>query len=216
MTGASSLGPTKTIRILLCDDHPVVRSGLEAMLLSQPDFWLVGQAENGVEAVTLAWRLRPDVALMDLKMPEMDGVTAIARIKEQSPATAVLVLTSYDSDSDVERALSAGALDALNKDAPRGEIFEAIRRIAAGLAPRSCTVTAPTPAPARRRAAGELTDRELDVLRLVSEGLSNPRVADTLWISEQTVKDHLRNIFKKLGVHDRTAAATTAQRRGLL
>ncbi|MCG8349270.1 MAG: response regulator transcription factor [Chloroflexales bacterium] len=210
------------IRLLIADDHPVVRAGLSGMLGAQPDFEILGEAANGAEAVTLAAQLRPDVVLMDLRMPELDGVAAIKRIVEQCTGVAVLVLTTYDSDTDILPAIEAGATGYLLKDAPREELFRAIRAAAQGqsvLAPSVAARlmgrvrTAGRPAPS---AAEPLSAREIEVLSLVARGASNKQIARTLHISEATVKTHLIHIFGKLGVADRTAAVTTALERGVL
>ena len=206
----------KRIRILIADDHPVVRAGLQGMLASQPDFELVGEAATGKEAVTLAAQLRPDVVLMDLRMAEMDGAAATAQIQTQQPKTPVLVLTTYDTNADILRAIDAGATGYLLKDTPRDELFAAIRSVAQGKA-----VLAPTVATRllrqRQTPAGEaLSARELEVLSLVARGASNKEIARSLHLSEATVKSHLIHLFGKLGVTDRTAAVTVALERGLL
>jgi DNA-binding NarL/FixJ family response regulator len=206
----------KRIRVLIADDHPVVRAGLQGMFASQPDFELVGEAANGKEAVMLASQLHPDVVLMDLRMAEMDGALATAEIQTQQPKTPVLVLTTYDSNADILRAIEAGATGYLLKDTPRDELFAAIRSVAQGKA-----VLAPTVATRllrqRQVAAGEtLSARELEVLSLVAKGASNKEIARSLHLSEATVKSHLIHLFGKLGVSDRTAAVTVAIERGLL
>lgn len=206
----------KRIRVLIADDHPVVRAGLQGMLASQPDFELVGEAATGKEAVTLAAQLRPDVVLMDLRMAEMDGAAATAQIQTQQPKTPVLVLTTYDTNADILRAIDAGATGYLLKDTPRDELFAAIRSVAQGKA-----VLAPTAATRllrqRQTPAGEaLSARELEVLSLVARGASNKEIARSLHLSEATVKSHLIHLFGKLGVTDRTAAVTVALERGLL
>jgi DNA-binding NarL/FixJ family response regulator len=206
----------KSIRILIADDHPVVRAGLQGMLTSQPDFELVGEAASGTEAVTLSAHLHPDVVLMDLRMAEMDGAVATAHIQSQQPGTAVLILTTYDTNSDILRAIEAGATGYLLKDTPRDELFAAIRSVAQGKA-----VLAPTVATRllrqRKTLAGEvLSARELEVLSLVARGASNREVARSLYLSEATVKSHLIHLFGKLGVTDRTAAVTVALQHGLL
>lgn len=206
----------KRIRVLIADDHPVVRAGLQGMLASQPDFELVGEAATGKEAVTLAAQLLPDVVLMDLRMAEMDGAAATAQIQTQQPKTPVLVLTTYDTNADILRAIDAGATGYLLKDTPRDELFAAIRSVAQGKA-----VLAPTVATRllrqRQTPAGEaLSARELEVLSLVARGASNKEIARSLHLSEATVKSHLIHLFGKLGVTDRTAAVTVALERGLL
>lgn len=207
---------TRSIRIVLADDHPVVREGLRGMLAGQEDFDVVGEAENGSQAILLAEQLQPDVILMDLRMQGMDGVAAIKGLRARGLATHVLVVTTYDSDADIVRAVEAGAIGYLLKDAPRQELFRAVRAAAGG-------ETVLTPAVASRllgrmRAPAEetLTERELDVLRLVAGGASNGQIGRALHISEATVKTHLVHIFTKLDVSDRTAAVTAALARGIL
>jgi DNA-binding NarL/FixJ family response regulator len=204
------------IRILIADDHPVVRDGLRGMLASEADFEVVGEAASGAEAVLLTERERPDVVLMDLQMPGVDGATATAEIAERFPGTRVLVLTTYDTDADILRAVEAGATGYLLKDAPRERLFPAIRSAARGE-----TVLAPTVATRlvnRMRVPAEeaLTSREIEVLELVARGASNADVAASLFISEATVKTHLLHIFGKLGVDDRTAAVVSALERGII
>lgn len=206
----------KRIRILIADDHPVVRAGLQGMLTSQSDFELVGEAATGNEAVTLSAHLHPDVILMDLRMAEMDGAAATAYIQTQQPGTPVLILTTYDTNADILRAIEAGATGYLLKDTPREDLFAAIRSVAQGKA-----VLAPSVATRllrqRQTLAGEaLSARELEVLSLVARGASNKEIARSLYLSEATVKSHLIHLFGKLGVTDRTAAVTVALQHGLL
>jgi DNA-binding NarL/FixJ family response regulator len=185
-------------------------------LASQPDFELVGEAATGKEAVMLAAQLHPDVVLMDLRMAEMDGAEATAQIQTQQPKTPVLVLTTYDTNSDILRAIEAGATGYLLKDTPRDELFAAIRSVAQGKAVLTPTV-ATRLLRQRQTPAGEaLSARELEVLSLVSRGASNKEIAHSLHLSEATVKSHLIHLFGKLGVTDRTAAVTVALKRGLL
>jgi DNA-binding NarL/FixJ family response regulator len=205
-----------TIRVLIADDHPVVRDGLRGMLASEADFEVVGEATSGAEAVALTERERPDVVLMDLQMPGVDGATATAEIAARFPETRVLVLTTYDTDADILRAVEAGATGYLLKDAPRERLFPAIRSAARGE-----TVLAPAVATRlvhRMRVPAEeaLTGREIEVLELVARGSSNADVAARLFISEATVKTHLLHIFGKLGVDDRTAAVVSAMERGII
>ena len=205
-----------SVRILISDDHPVVRAGLRGMLSGEPDFEVVGEAQNGKEAVTLTGELRPDVVLMDLRMPEMDGVTAIGGITEKHPEVQILVLTTYESDADIIRAVEVGATGFLLKDAPREELFAAIRAAAAGKSPLSPAVAARLMRRIRVPEAEALGVREIDVLELVARGTSNKEIARQLWISETTVKSHMLHIFDKLGVADRTAAVTAALKRGII
>ena len=204
------------IRLVIVDDHPVVRDGLRGMLESQPDFEVVGEGANGEEAVQLANSLKPEVMLMDLRMPLMDGVTALGQIKTSSPAVQVLVLTTYDSDADILPAIEAGAMGYLLKDTSREDLFSAIRATARGESVLSPGVAARIIGHMRAPAEEKLSSRELEVLQLVAEGDSNSQIANRLHISQATVKSHLIHIFDKLGVSDRTAAVTVALRRGIL
>ena len=200
----------KKIRILIADDHPVVREGLAGMLTGQPDFEVVGLAENGDVAVELNNDLSPDVTLMDLQMPGLDGVGAIEAIQARNSPTHILVLTTYDSDADILRAIEAGASGYLLKDTPREELFRAIRATAAGESVLAPTITARLMTRMRAPAEENLSPREIEVLGLVSKGKSNKEVGKALHISTATVKTHLIHIYNKLGVDDRTAAVTTA------
>ncbi|MBN2547761.1 MAG: response regulator transcription factor [Anaerolineales bacterium] len=204
------------IKILIVDDHPVVRDGLRGMLASQPDFQVLGEASDGAEALRLAHELSPDVILMDLRMPVMDGVSATREIKGRLPQVQVLVLTTYDSDMDILPAIEAGATGYLLKDASRDELFQAIRQAAHGQPTLAPTVAQRLMGRMRQPAGEKLSSRELEVLQLVAEGASNSEIAARLHISQATVKSHLINIFNKLGVSDRTAAVTVALQRGIL
>jgi DNA-binding NarL/FixJ family response regulator len=204
------------VRLLIADDHPIVRAGFEGMLAEKPDLEVVGEAGNGEEAVRLADQLRPDVVLMDLRMPEVDGVEAIGRIKEEHPHVHVLVLTTYDSDADILRAIEAGATGYLLKDTPREELFRAIRAAARGEPVLAPSVTARLMQRAKSPSQAALSGREIEVLELVARGRSNRELAKDLHLSEATVKSHLIHIFDKLGVADRTAAVTVALERGIL
>lgn len=204
------------IRVLIVDDHPVVRTGLRGMLAEETRFEVVGEAEDGLRALVAVRNLAPDVALMDLRMPRMDGVATIEAIVAQHVATRVLVLTTYDGDADILRAIGAGATGYLLKDAPREELFRAIEATASGstwLTPQvaSRMVT-------RFRAPGgePLSGRELEVLQLLAKGASNKEIAGALYISEATVKTHLIHVYRKLDVESRTAAVTAAIGRGLI
>lgn len=205
-----------SVRLLITDDHPVVRAGLSGMLSAEPDFEVIGEAGNGKEAVALTSELRPDVVLMDLRMPEMDGVTAISHIKSEHPETQVLVLTTYESDADILRAIETGASGYLLKDAPREELFGAIRTVAQGKSPLAPSVAARLMDRMRGATEESLSTREIEVLELVARGTSNKEIAKQLWVSETTVKSHMLHIFDKLGVTDRTAAVTAALKRGII
>ncbi|MFD3515175.1 response regulator [Streptomyces sp. NPDC058657] len=209
------------ITLLLVDDHPVVRDGLRGMFAASPGFEVLAEADSGPRAVELAQELTPDVVLMDLRMPGGGGVAAIAELTRRRLPSKVLVLTTYDTDSDTLPAIEAGATGYLLKDAPRDELFTAVRAAAAGrtvLSPAVATrlvtqVRNPRPAPAAEAA---LSAREHEVLALVARGTSNREIARTLFISEATVKTHLTHLYAKLGVNDRAAAVSTAHRRGIL
>lgn len=207
---------TDTVRLLVCDDHPVVRSGLRGMLESQPDFEVVAEAVDGKEAVELARHHRPDVVLMDLRMPRMDGVTATERIKAEHHAINVLILTTYKTDADIVRAVAVGAHGFLLKDAPEEQIFGAVRDVARGNSPLAPSVAARLIERLRGDNENVLSAREVEILQLVSKGINNKGIASELWISEATVKSHLNRVFDKLGAVDRTSAVTTALKRGII
>jgi two-component system NarL family response regulator len=201
------------IRILIADDHPVVREGLAAMITRQTDMTVVAEATHGQEAVERFHQQQPDVVLMDLRMPEMDGMEALVAIREQTPEARIIVLTTYDTDEDIYRALRAGARAYLLKDTPREALIETIRAVHAG----HMRVPAEVAAKLAERVSSEaLTGRELDVLHLIVAGKSNREIATQLFISEGTVKTHVNHLLMKLGVSDRTQAATTALKRGLV
>ncbi len=205
-----------TVRVVIVDDHPVVRDGLRGMLAGDEELSVVGEAGNGQDAVGLVARLRPDVVLMDLRMPGCDGVEATARLAAAHPGVRVLVLTTYDSETDVLRAVEAGASGYLLKDAPAHELRRAVRATAAGETVLAPAVAAHLARHSRRRPLEALTARELEVLELVARGATNRDVGRALHVSEATVKSHLLHAFTKLGVNDRTAAVTTALERGLI
>ncbi|HEY7879585.1 MAG TPA: response regulator transcription factor [Streptosporangiaceae bacterium] len=204
------------IRLLIVDDHPVVRDGLSGMFSGDDGFEVIGEAANGAQAVTLACALEPDVILMDLRMPEMDGVAAIAELARRKVAARVLVLTTYDTDSDVVRAVEAGATGYLLKDSPRGDLLRAVRAAARGEAALSPSVATRLLGQVRAPAQEPLSQREFEVLELVARGATNREAAAKLFISEATVKTHLLHIYAKLGVSDRAAAVAEGFQRGLL
>lgn len=205
-----------TIRILIADDHPVVREGLAGILAGQDDFEVVGLAADGNTAVTLHNSLNPDVTLMDLRMPGLDGVGAIEAIKEKRPSANILILTTYDSDADIVRAIEAGATGYLLKDTPREELFRAIRATANGESVLAPAVASRLMTRMRAPAQENLSAREIEVLQLVAKGASNKEIGKTLHISTATVKTHLIHIYNKLGVTDRTSAVTTALEKGII
>ncbi len=204
------------IRILIVDDHPVVRAGVRGMLESQPDFEIVAEAANGREAVEHAVRLRPGMVLMDLRMPEVDGVTAIRVIRKEVPTARIIVLTTYDTDADILLAIEAGATGYLLKDAPREELFRGIRSAVLGKTALAPAIAARLSSRRGDSERAALSSRELEVLQRVASGQSNKEVGTELSISEATVKSHLLHIYQKLGVSDRTAAVTTALDRGII
>jgi DNA-binding NarL/FixJ family response regulator len=205
-----------TIKILITDDHPVVREGLAAMLAGQPDFEVIGLAVDGEAAVTLYPSLQPDVVLMDLQLPRLDGVSAIRAIRNVDSDANILVLTTYDSDADIVRAIEAGATGYLLKDTPREELFRAIRAAAVGDSVLAPTVATRVMSRMRAPAEEKLSAREIEVLELVAKGASNQEIGKSLSISVATVKTHLIHIYGKLGVDDRTAAVTTALEQGII
>jgi NarL family two-component system response regulator LiaR len=211
---------TRSICVLVADDHAIVRKGIRALLATEPDIEVVGEAENGREAVTEAERLQPDVILMDLVMPEVDGIEAIRRITGRQPEARILVLTSFAADDKVFPAIKAGALGYLLKDSGPEELVQAIHQVYRGESSLHPTIARkllhelsrpserpPTPEP--------LTEREVEVLRLVARGQSNQEIADQLVISEATVRTHVSNILGKLHLASRTQAALYALREGL-
>ena len=205
-----------SIRILITDDHPVVRSGLRGMISSEVGFEVVGEADNGSVAVDMAIRLRPDVVLMDLSMPVMDGVAATDAIKKNLTETQVLVLTTYDSDADILPAIEAGATGYLLKDVTSDELFRAIRAAARGESVLAPAVAARLMGRVRGIIKDVLSQREVEVLNVVADGASNAEIARMLHISETTVKAHMSHIFSKLEVNDRTAAVAAALDKGII
>jgi two-component system, NarL family, response regulator len=201
------------IRVLAADDHPVVRAGIAAMLANEPDIAIVGEARNGAEAVALFEAERPDVVLMDLQMPKVDGVVAIAAIRAIEPNARVIALTTYDGDADIHRALSAGACAYLLKDAMIDELVAAIRSAASGkrVIPTEVAIKLAEFTP-----RADLTAREMEVLQHVARGLGNKEIAHAIGRSAETVKAHLESIFRKLDARDRAHAVTIALQRGFI
>jgi DNA-binding NarL/FixJ family response regulator len=204
------------IRVLIADDHPIVRNGLRGAFANEPDIEVSGEAANGREAVERAVREGVDVVLMDLRMPELDGVQAIAALREQAPGVRVLVLTTFDSETDVLPAIEAGATGYLLKDANPDELLRAVRAAHRGESVLSPSVAGQLMGQVRKPARQVLSNRELEVLQLVADGASNRVAAKRLFISEASIKTHLLHIYGKLGVRDRAAAVAEAYRRGLL
>lgn len=209
------------IKILIADDHPVVREGLITMISREPDFKVIGEASNGREAITRATELHPDVILMDLRMPEVDGVEAIRQIAAIDPNIKFIILTTYSDDEYIFKGIEVGARAYLLKDAPREELFKAIRAVYQGESLIQPVVASKVldrfAALSRQTQAPEsLTERELDVLRLIAKGAANKEIAEQLHISNSTVKTHIASIFQKLGANDRTEAATLALKRGII
>jgi two-component system NarL family response regulator len=201
-----------SIRVLVVDDHPVVRQGLIGMLEEAPDIVIVGQGRNGHESIAVFQQQQPDVTLMDLRMPEMGGVQAITVICNEFPNARIIVLTTYDSDEEIYRGLRAGAKGYLLKDSEPEELLTAIRTVTKGQQYISPNVAAKL---VQRMTAPELSDRELEVLQLVGQGMSNQEISTALNISESTVKTHINRILSKLDVKDRTQAAIIALKRGI-
>lgn len=207
---------TQPIRVLIVDDHPVVREGLVGLLETQTDIEVIGQANNGREAIAAAIKSEPDLVLIDLQMPEMGGTEAIAAIKERIPACEILVLTTYDTDADILHAIEAGATGYLLKDARREELFRAVREAANGTPALSPVVARRLLEHTRRPTFETLTSREIEVLERAARGNTNADIAADMLLSEATVKSHLAHIYRKLAVHDRTAAVTTALDKGII
>ncbi|MEI2726679.1 MAG: response regulator transcription factor [Verrucomicrobiota bacterium] len=201
------------IRILIADDHYVVRMGLVALVETEPDLQVIGEAADGVQAVELFKELRPELTLMDLRMPLKDGITATREIRGQFPEARILMLTTFDGDDDIHKALTAGANGYLLKNATRESLIPALRAVAAGQRwiPKEVAHRL-----ANRKMFEELTPRELEILHQLAKGLANKEIAAVLNISEYTVKDHLKSILGKLRVADRTEAVTAAIQRGIL
>jgi DNA-binding NarL/FixJ family response regulator len=231
---------TGPVRVLIADDHGLVRDGYKLMLEREEDLEVVGEASNGREAVELCRKLRPELVLMDVRMPEMDGLEATRAIKGEFPTTGVLVVTTYDNPDYLFEAIEAGAAGYVLKDAPKSQLLDAVRRTLGGESPLNQELamqlisrftregdskpneSAPPPAAVRRRRGADaptleaLTPRELEVLQLLAQGKSNPQIAQELVISRLTAKTHVERIIRKLGVSDRTQAALSAIELGLV
>jgi DNA-binding NarL/FixJ family response regulator len=204
------------IGVLIVDDHPVVRDGLKGMFAADDRFTVLGEAADGTEALAVAAAVGPDVILMDLRMPGLDGVATIKALQARGSAARVLVLTTYDTDSDVLPAIRAGATGYLLKDTPREDLFRAVAAAHRGESVLSPSVAGRLMGELRSPAREPLSQRELEVLRLTSQGSTNRETAAKLFISEATVKTHLLHVYAKLGVRDRAAAVAVAFERGLL
>lgn len=213
MKPSSNLRSPGKIGVLLGDDHAVVREGLAAMIGRQEDMTVVGEAANGLEAVAAWTEHRPDVTLLDLRMPLLDGVGAIQAIRTKDNSARIIVLTTFDTDNDISRAVKAGAKAYMLKDAQREELLDCIRQVHGG---ETCIAPGLVSRLVSSLGNTELTARELSVLSLLAKGKSNKEIGLSLYISETTVKSHLRNIFPKLNVLSRTEAISEASRRGLL
>ncbi|GAB4579433.1 MAG: response regulator transcription factor [Anaerolineales bacterium] len=211
---------TSPIRILVVDDHPVVRDGVIAMFGTQPDFSVVGEAASGMEAIIKTQALQPDVVLLDLEMPEMDGVEALRRIREINPRVNAVVFTAFDTDERIVSAIRAGAKGYLLKGAPREELFTAIRVVSQGgslLQPVVATkLLQHISSHSQPELPESLTEREMDVLKLLAQGKTNKEIAGQLFITERTVKFHVSSILGKLGAGNRTEAVTLAAQMGLV
>ena len=204
------------ITVLVADDHPIVRSGIVALLRAADGIQVIGEATNGLEAVELALEKKPDLVLMDLRMPMLDGDAATERILKANPGIRIIVLTTYESDESILKAIEAGASGYLLKAAPQEEILAGIRSVARGDVALAPSIAALLVRRLNAPPVITLSDRETQVLALVAQGQSNPSIAKTLFVSEATVKTHLLHVFEKLGVNDRTRAVTLAMELKLL
>ena len=207
------MSKTESIKIMIVDDHPVVREGLSRIIVSESGMEVIAEAGTGAEALTQYRKLRPDIVLMDMRMPEMTGLQTIEAIRKEFSNARIIVLSTYDLEEDIYQSLQAGARGYILKDSPRNELLAAIRRVHAGE-----RVIPPTIATrlAERISGNELTAREFEVLKLIVSGKSNKQIGDDLGISEGTVKSHVNNILDKLGVTDRTQAVSVALKRGIV
>ena len=209
----AAVATKKMIRVVLADDHPVVRDGLAAMVNQQPDMEVLAEAGDGEEAIAFYQQYQPDVMVLDLRMPKRDGVAVVQRVMELNPKACLLIMTTYDGDEDIFRCLSQGAKGYLLKDAPRQEILSAIRAVSEGRPYASSSVAAKA---LQRMAKPSLTQRESDVLQLVAQGRSNKDIARRLEITEGTAKTHVKAILTKLDAISRTEAVAVAHKRGMI
>lgn len=207
------MNPGKPIRILTVEDHPVFRAGLTTIITSEPDLLLVGQATNGTEAIAEFRRHRPDITLMDLRLPGINGTDTLIAIRGEYPHARIIMLTTADGDVDIQRAMRAGAWGYILKSTPQQELLKVVRSVHAGRrqVPPEVAVRL-----AEHLGKEDLTTRELEVLRLIRDGYRNKQIADQLTIAETTVSFHIKNLVDKLEANDRTHAVTIALRRGLL
>ena len=205
--------PDPRLKVVVADDHTLMREGVAAVIARQPDMIVTGQAADGEEALAIVEREKPDVLLLDLRMPKLDGVAVTARLRQKSPELAIVILSTYDTDDDIVRALRAGAKAYLLKDTPPDELANCVRTVHAGRNYVSATIGAKLAAQATQTS---LTFRELDVIKLIAQGCLNKEIADRLSITEGTVKSHTSALFVKLGVANRTEAVREAVRRGLV
>lgn len=201
------------IRILVADDHPIVRDGLVSILGMQEDMEIVAQAEDGLEAVAAFTQFQPDVLVLDLRMPRLDGIEVVQRVITTHPTARILIVTTYQTDEDIYRCLKSGALGYILKDSNRETIIEAVREVASGLSYTPARIASRL---VQQISQNPLTPRELDVLRLVATGLANKQIADSLSISEGTIKTHLKSILEKLRAQSRTEAVSLARKQGIL
>lgn len=207
------MSKTQSIKIMIVDDHPVVREGLSRIIVSESGMEVIAEAGTGAEALTQYRKLRPDVVLLDMRMPEMTGIQTIEAIRKEFSNARIIVLSTYDLEEDIYQSLQAGARGYILKDSPRNELLASIRRVHAGervIPPNIATRLA------ERIGGNELTAREFEVLKLIVSGKSNKQIGDDLGISEGTVKSHVNNILDKLGVTDRTQAVSVALKRGIV
>ena len=204
---------TEPIRVLIVDDHPLLREGIDLVIRNEPDMELVGSASTGRESIDLFETARPHVVLMDLRLPDMSGIDAMIAIREKRPNARILILTTFEGDVEINRALKAGAFGYLLKSMPRKQIVEAIRAVHAGRRRIPPEIAATL---AEHLGQGSLSQREIVILKQVAEGSRNKEIAAQLSLSEETVKSHMKNILEKLGATDRTQAVSIALRRGIM